>query len=351
MTRLHRAALLDDEKTVGRILETVRTSYSSNETEAKNLGKEVLYNVIASDEKGITPLYVAAACEHANICRQMLSFLKEMLSEDELRKYLTDTNGFLSNVLWNAMKWKKVQMFRIILESTKNIFGQDYLIDLLKAETLEENQRSSFPSLFSACYDKILFDIVVKNIIIIDDEKSYNHLNDLLFRNKKFSVYNQLQHLDEKIFQKMSSMNRLDDWIKFLLDCALQKGKELVFCNLLEKITAHPQLFGMVFLVESDTESYLDKWFDLKFKPNNENICNEDYVCLKRILKCLSKNLGLSDIKELLVRDDYIIINSALLFGGKSLVDVMLTFLPNQKDEITKQLVNDIPNLIPELIC
>jgi hypothetical protein len=91
MTHLHRAALLDDEKTVGRLLETVRISYLSNETEAKNLGKEVLYNVIASDEKGITPLYVAAASERTNICRQMLIFLKEMLSEDELRKYSSYT--------------------------------------------------------------------------------------------------------------------------------------------------------------------------------------------------------------------------------------------------------------------
>jgi hypothetical protein len=94
MTHLHRAALLDDEKTVGRILETIRIfriSYLSNETEAKKLGNEVLYNVIASDEKGITPLYVAAASERTNICRQMLIFLKEMLSEDELRKYSSYT--------------------------------------------------------------------------------------------------------------------------------------------------------------------------------------------------------------------------------------------------------------------
>jgi hypothetical protein len=139
MTPLHRAALYDNEATVNRILEMVRICCSSPDIETQNMGKEVLYNVIANDEEGVTPLYVAAACEHETICKQMFIFLKEMLPEDELRKYLTETNGFLYNALQKTMKLEKIQMFRKILISVQEFLGQDYLIALMKAHIPVEN--------------------------------------------------------------------------------------------------------------------------------------------------------------------------------------------------------------------
>jgi hypothetical protein len=342
MTRLHRAALCDDEKTVGRILETIRIfriSYLSNETEAKKLGNEVLYNVIASDEKGITPLYVAAASERTNICRQMLIFLKEMLSEDELRKYLTDTNGFLSNVLWDAMKWKKVQMFRIILESVQKFLGQDYLIALMK----DENQRYDGGNMFSACHDQKLLEIVLE--VTVRDEEGYKYLFDLLFQNWK--SIQQAQRIDNETFQRILSVNGLAAFMKRILDTNPRKGIDFVVCQILDKFTTEQrvQLLQTFISMDSGTKSYFDRWFDSKEKFRN-NVSRDDYESLKKILKCLSDNLGQSVLEELLVRNNYEVIITALLRLGKNLVDVMLTFLSSKKEEKVEHLVNIMSQLI-----
>ncbi|EFX87242.1 hypothetical protein DAPPUDRAFT_307146 [Daphnia pulex] len=367
MTHLHRATLCDDEKTVDRILETVRITYFSNEAEANNLGKEVLHKVIASDEKGDTPLYVAAACEHENLCKKILNFLKEMLSDDELRKYLTDPNGFLGDALWDTMKGKKIKMFRIILESVKKIFGQDFLIALLKAESIKYEGGN----VSSACHDEMFFNIVFE--VIVNGENGYDNLYDLLFQNWKSIEH--ARRIDNETFRKILSLNGLDDFIKRIFDTDAHKGMHFVVCQILDKFTTEQrkELFRILITENSDTKSYFARcWLDLKEEGN----CKSS----KEILKCISDNLGQSVVKELLVRNEYEVIKKAfyLLHDGYSnyipshvvsmfsfltkkvvydanidsppyLVDFMLSFLSNKEDEVINHMMIIVLQLIEKI--
>jgi hypothetical protein len=349
MTRLHRAVLYADEKAVDRILEMVRISCLSHDTESKLRASEILNNVIASGKDGFTPLYVAATCESETICQQMLIFLKEMLTENGLRQYLTEVNGFLCHALWNAMEWEKVQMVRMILKSVKETLGQDYLIALMKAQIPEEELGYSCCSnMLSECDNKILFDTVVE--VIVDNEtKGYEHLNDLLFfKNRKLP---QLQHIESRIFQRMLPVNRL--WIKQLFDIDLKEGFDLMFCYLLEKLTVE-QRFQIFHTIISDVnfggQSYWDQWFDEVIIKHGDFRVDNGHR-LKKIFKGISANLGQSAIQELLRRNNYELIKRALLLCKCEYnVHSMLTFTSNpSKDEIIKHLLDTMPHLIHEI--
>ncbi|XP_046459662.1 uncharacterized protein LOC124206074 [Daphnia pulex] len=336
MTRLHRATLRDDEKTVGQILETVRISFLSNETEAKKWGKEVLHNVIASAETGVTPLYVAAVFEHENLRQKMLNFLKEMLSEDELRKYLTDTTGFLGDALWDAIKWEKIEMFRIVLESVKKIFGQDHLIALLKAA----NTKYESGNVFSACHNEMFFQIVFE--VIVNGENGYKNLYDLLFQNWKSIEH--LQRIDDETFQTILSFNGLDDFIKRIFDTDAWKGMYFVVYEILDKFTTEQskQLFRILITENSGTKSYFARYFlDLKEKRG--------WYYSKEILERFSEYLDQSVVNELLVRNEYEVIKKALYLFGYSLVDFMFSFLTTEKEEVIHLMMIIVLQLIEKI--
>nr|CAH0106782.1 unnamed protein product [Daphnia galeata] len=334
MTQLHRAALHGNEETVKRILEMVSICSSSPETQ--KMGMKVLDKVFVNEEENknipwITPLYVAAACEHENIYKQMLEFLRDVWPKDKLTYYLTKVKGFLSYALWDAMNEEQVEMFRIILKSVKEILGQDYFIVLVNklCDWFEDG--------------KILFEVIVE--VIVDGENGYKDLNDLLFKNMKIK---QFQHINSDTLQYMfSAVNGMDAWMKRLLDTDLSEGFKLMLNHLLEKLNAEqrPQLLRVIISVDSDQESYFDRWVDELFF-----CCSEwtSFSYLKHFMKCVSDNLGQSDIKELLTRNDNRIIRKAISTGGEELVNKMLSFLSNEEDVIS--IKQDVVNLVSQFI-
>ncbi len=179
--------------------------------------------------------------------------------------------------------------------------------------------------------------------VTIDDEKSYNHLYDLLFQNRTLSVHDQLRYIDNDIFQKMLSVNGLDAFTKRLLDIDVRKGIDLVICKILGKFTTEQrsQLLRIIVSMDSGTQSYFDLWFELEMKNSR---C--DYEYFKKILKCISDYLDKKEVEELLVSNNYWKFIRALLFHGKNLVDVMLIFTSDNKDKIMQYLMNIVPQLI-----
>nr|CAH0106739.1 unnamed protein product [Daphnia galeata] len=359
MTRLHRAALHGDEETVGQILEMVGIFCSSPETQ--KMGMKVLHKVFVIEKddeededeeeeeedeeeeeeedeedkygipliknQDITPLYVAAACEHENIFKQMLEFLRDVLPKDKLTYYVTKQNGFLSYALWDAIKWRKVEMFRFILKSVKETLGQYYLIELMK-----ENRD---------CWrdKKIFFEVIVK---VIDGENGYKELNDLLFSN--YMKIKQFKYIDKYTLQKMLSVGEMDAWIKRLLDTNFREGFVLVIRHLLKKLTdeQRPQLLRLIISVNSDQKSYWGRWEDEFVFCYSERIDSKRVSSLMRFMQCVSDNLSQSEIKELLTRNNNRIIKVALSRGGK-----MLSLLSNEKGAIS---IQDLTNIVSKLI-
>jgi ankyrin repeat protein len=349
MTRLHRAALCEDEKTVNQILETIRISYLSNETEAKNLGKEVLHNVIASDEKGETPLYLAAACEHEKIFQKMLSFLKKMLPQDELRTCLTNTNGFLGNASWNAIDWNKDEiMFQIVLKSVQKFLGQDYLIALLKAA----NQTyKGCKGEYRCCNHEKWFEFVLEVTANVNVENGNKLLFDLLFQNTSICLYRQLHHIDNKRFQEMISVNELEAFMERLFGIDEQDlAMHCVVCGILDKFTDEQrvQLCRILIKEESYGKSYFNRWwFD-----SIEGYRRYYRYTSPEILKCISDNLGQSVVNELLVNNEHEVIKRALRSGGfygAELVDFMLTFLSNKEEEKIHHMMTIVMQLIEKI--
>jgi hypothetical protein len=354
MTRLHRAAMNDDEQTVDQILQTIRFSCLSNETEAKKWGKEVLHNVIASAEKGVTPLYVAAACEHENLCQKMLNFLKEMLSDGELRKYLTDTNGFLGDASWNAIDWNKDEiMFQIVLKSFQNFLGQGYLIALMKAanQTYKGCNREcrSFKREYRSCNHKKWFEIVLE--VTANVENGNKLLFDLLFQNTSSCLYKQLQHIDNKRFQEMISVNELEAFMELLFGIDQQKAMHFVVYEILDKFTdkQRVRLCRILIKEESYGKSYFNRWWFDSIEGFRRYYM---YYILQKVLKCISDNLGQRVVNDLLVNNEHEIIKRVLRYGGledAKLVDFMLTFLFNKEEEKIHHMMTIVMQLIEKI--
>jgi hypothetical protein len=212
----------------------------------------------------------------------------------------------------------------------------------------DENERYSGGNIFNACHKLILFEIVVN--VTANGEKGYEHLYELLFNYRESSKYDiflgyQLQHLDDRNFQNMLSVNGLNAFVIKLLDLECPHGFDLVTKYMLEKFTTEQrtQLFKIIISEDSGTKSYFDKWFDAKIisHGNYFNDCD-----LKQILSNISDNLGQSVTEKLLIRNNCEVFKSALIFRGENLIDMMLTFLSNNKDGIVQHLANIAPQLI-----
>lgn len=75
------------------------------------------------DNEEITPLYIAAATGHEDMCHRLLAFLKQTLTDDELTKALTDTAGLVHCALRDAINFQRLKMFKLILTATKRELG------------------------------------------------------------------------------------------------------------------------------------------------------------------------------------------------------------------------------------
>jgi hypothetical protein len=142
----------------------------------------------------------------------------------------------------------------------------------------------------------------------------------------------------------MLSVNGLNAFIQRLLDIDVWRGIDLVICKILGKFTDEQrvQLLRIIVSMDSGTKTYFDRWFELEMKNSG------DYEHFKKILQCISDYLGKKVIEQLLVCNNYCKLIRALLLRGKNFVDVMLIFTSDNKD-ITQQLINIVPQLIPKL--
>jgi hypothetical protein len=64
----------------------------------KSVADKIINEVLARDDFGFTPFYVAAVRGQEEIYHKMLTFLKQILSDKILEKHWTDPNGFVSRV-------------------------------------------------------------------------------------------------------------------------------------------------------------------------------------------------------------------------------------------------------------
>ncbi len=108
---------------------------------------KIINEILARDEYGFTPFYVAAVRGQDEIYHKMLVFLKEILPDKKLEKYCTNTNGFVHRGLSDAIESENIPMFNLILLAVKKELGQNRLLQILRLP------KSGFSSSFvSACY-------------------------------------------------------------------------------------------------------------------------------------------------------------------------------------------------------
>jgi hypothetical protein len=118
-----------------------------NDPVHKKVSLKIINKVMARDEYGFTPFYVAAVRGQEEIYHKMLTFLKEILPNKKLKKHFTDPNGFVRHALSDAIESENIQMFNLILVAVKKELGQNKLLQILR---LPKSRYSS--SLVSACF-------------------------------------------------------------------------------------------------------------------------------------------------------------------------------------------------------
>lgn len=88
--------------------------------------------MIVNASDGFSPLYVAAAYGHQNICQQILTFLKEFPDfNDRLRNGMANKNGFLSRLLMDAVTFNQTKMIQTIFNSINNALSTRILYNLV----------------------------------------------------------------------------------------------------------------------------------------------------------------------------------------------------------------------------
>jgi hypothetical protein len=145
MTRLHRAAFHGNTKAVEKMLRKIRHNF--DDSEHKKVAYKITNEVMARDEFGFTPFYVAAVRGKEEIYHMMLTFLKQILPDKILEKHWTDPNGFVCRALYDAIESENIPMFNLILVAVKKELGQNKLLQILR---LPKSRYSS--SFVSACY-------------------------------------------------------------------------------------------------------------------------------------------------------------------------------------------------------
>ncbi|XP_046457675.1 uncharacterized protein LOC124204626 [Daphnia pulex] len=222
MTGLHRAAFHGDTEVAEKILEKIRED-PENETK-----------VMTRDDYGFTPFYVAAVSDQEKIYNNMLAFLKQNLSVDELKEHLMDTKGFIHNALSDANESENVQMVKLILNAIKRELGQNYLINLLKTN-ITKGSNISPSSLIVKCKTKELFNAIAKIIVERDDiVMDYTALYHFVFHDN--SVRNTLKFIDEENLQGLLSLKGVEDFTKHVLDsdCSVNFAFRLMSHHLLQ---------------------------------------------------------------------------------------------------------------------
>jgi hypothetical protein len=209
MTHLHGAAFHGNTEAIEEMLKNI--SQNLNDPEHTNVADQVINEVMAWDEYGFTPFYVAAACGHKEIYHKMLAFLKQVLPGNTLEKQLIDIQGFVRRALFDAIDSKNIRMFQLILEGLKKELGQKELLQILRHPT-----RNSV-SFFKKCRTKELFNAMAKIVVMGDDNvKDYTELYDLIFYDDRTPRC--LEYIDVENLQGLLLLKGVDDFTEKLFD-------------------------------------------------------------------------------------------------------------------------------------
>ncbi len=228
MTRLHRAAFHGNTKAVEEMLGTIHQNL--NNPEQKEVANQVIIEVMARDEHGFTPFYVAAACNHNGICHKMLAFLNEILPDDTLEKHLIDKKGFVHRALSDAIDSENIKMFQLILKAVKKVLGQKELIQVL---SFREGWWSN--SFFVKCQTEELFNAMAKVVVMGEyNVKDYTDLYDLVFHDER--TLKSLEYIDVDNLQGLLLQKGVDDFTKHNLR-SKDPGFPLIPCHLIEHFT------------------------------------------------------------------------------------------------------------------
>jgi hypothetical protein len=204
MTRLHRAAYYGNTKAVEEMLGTIRRNLTH--PEHKSVADKVINEVIARDEYGFTPFYVAAVRGQEEICYKMLTFLKQVLPGDILEKYWTDTNGFVRRGLSDSIDSENIQMLQLILIVVKKVLGQKELIRVISFHRWSN-------SVFVECKTKKLFNAMATIVVMGDDNvKDYTDLYDLVFHNH--DTLESLKYIDVENLQGLLLQKGVDNFTR-----------------------------------------------------------------------------------------------------------------------------------------
>ena len=349
MTRLHRAALYGRTQAVEVILKKL----------PQNLSAEEIQNYIVISP--LTPLYVALTRGHKEVCVILLKFLRKILTDNQLRKDMTEENGNIYRTLWEAIQFRKIETFELILRSVRKLFGLEYVFQLLKAHIPGKKSNCTLCTIFSQCHDPVLFRTMIDVIVGNDTDRptinseDYNALSKLIFHSKK-TLFQQLEYIDGKIFQKVLSSHgsSSDAWMQVLLDRDICSGFHVLSLHLLNKLNKQQrkQFLKTITTMKVFSGNQSSYWIEYLDRNNRVDFDQfEDYGGERKVLKSIKDNLEEEDFKQLIFHNDKKVIMWALQYHGQNFVDVMLAYLSMEdRMEIVQWLVDSVPNLI-EIIC
>ncbi|EFX78234.1 hypothetical protein DAPPUDRAFT_246627 [Daphnia pulex] len=263
LTRLHRVAFHGNTEAVEEMLERIRQNLT--DPEQKEVADKIITEVLARDEYGFTPLYVAAACGHEEIYHKMLAFLKQVLPGNTLEEHLIDEGGFVHRALSDAIQSENIQI----------------------------------------CKTEELFSAMVKIVVTRDDNvANYTDLYDLLSQRYWAGKQHTLKFIDAESLQGLLLLKGVEDFTKCILD-----SEDLVFEDLgngTTAIYAHRLVLGQSYWRDYIKE-FVHQFFDypdsnfIKFKITDDGFLFRGYV--DRICECF-KYVGDNSAKELLLHED-----------------------------------------------
>ncbi len=352
---LHQAAFQGNTKALERLLDIVRKNLSHHPgSNPKN--EEVVTQVLGCmmmqhDGKSFTPFYLAAACGHEEVCCQLLLFMKEILTDEKLKQALFAEKGLLHSVLRDAIKYKKLETFQLILKSIQRSMGQFHLLELLKSKvtTGNDNRKMNPPSSFiSACKSKLFLDQIIQ-IVTQESSEGYDDLNDLVFQDEK--TIESIRAFDADTLYKMFATKGLDAWIRRLLDMDITKGFNLMSACLLDKMN-RDQILQFIETITSIRLTNDDSKINHGSSYWAEYITNDNlFKRCDKLMEILLEKLDTNTIKELVLHDDGKVVTRAVLNNKKPIVDFLLVHLPkHDQHEIGQRVVQTASHVMKEAL-
>ena len=364
MTLLHRAAYFGDAEMVDSILDK---DYFNSTTDNPIVND---IKLALTDDERFSPFYVAAASGHKEICHKILSFLKKF----NLINITSRKDKFLRKAMSDALQYKNVPMFQVILETVNQVLGQDYLLSLLlKSDDHSFLRPIHYTFHRLATFDKDIFKFIESIFLQNGGDKGYQGLyyfvmnidstfgipawQDGDFRMAKIRKI--LENVEDKTFHGMLTAIGLKKLTKLYLDefmLGITRGFRFLSDHFLPRFTRHQrsQFVDTItsldisdFSILWDKMSYWGEWF---IWP--KDFIAEDYDCIDNLLKSIADNQPgrTGDIQKLVFNDNGKDITRALLNQNSKLFSMMSKYL-SKTDQLkaNNHVRKNGPEIIDEL--